>query len=926
MSLSSQEIRKQFLDYFKRRKHTIVASSSLIPAGDPTLLFTNAGMVQFKDTFLGLEKRDYARATTAQKCMRVSGKHNDLENVGPSPRHHTFFEMLGNFSFGDYFKKQAIEYAWDLLVNHFELDPARLWFTIFEGDDEVSADEEAAELWLKVGAPQERIRRFGRKDNFWSMGDTGPCGPCSEIHYYLGPHPKDPKYNRVEYVNGEGDEQVEIWNLVFMQFNRAQDGDAFKLTPLPKPSVDTGSGMERLTSVLQNKLTTYDTDLFKPILDHTRKLLGHDKATMEKKIASYRVIADHARSIAFLTADGVMPGNEGRNYVLRLILRRAARHGQLLGFNEPFLTQVLPTVIDIMGDAYPELVRRREAIMKTTLQEEQRFQSTLKTGSALLDELVAGMKAKGQTTIPGADAFKLHDTYGFALELTRDSAREHGLTVDEAGFREAMDEQSNRSRVLTHTLTHTSSILLVSESENYNGVKQQLIASNRLPVSGVGHDPYAGTEIETNVAGILRDGALVDEAHVGDAVEVILPATRFYAESGGQVSDVGRIVRYAGAADGAEVEDANVLWAIEITDARKPVPGLVVHIGKVVKGAPRVGDAAVAEVDRLRRWDIMRNHTATHLLHRELRYVLGEHVQQAGSLVAPDRFRFDFSHNAMLTQDELDSIEQAVNDAILADFPVVPFEMPYKEAVAGGAMALFTEKYGDRVRVMKVGDSGHPFSQELCGGTHVNHTSQIGSFHILSESSIGAGLRRIEAVTGHGVSKLLQEDLGRLDRTAAYLRVTPDQVDHKVLALMNENEAQRKEIDRLRRELALRESDQLLERVQEVDGVRVLAVQVEVANADMLREMSDWFRDKMGSGIVVLGAAIDGKPSLIVAVTADLVSKGYNAGELIRPIARIVGGGGGGRPNLAQAGGKDVSRLGEAIESVPGVIAKKLGT
>jgi len=555
--------------------------------------------------------------------------------------------------------------------------------------------------------------------------------------------------------------------------------------------------------------------------------------------------------------------------------------------------------------------------MKTTLQEEQRFQATLKTGSALLDDLIAEIKAKGQKTIPGADAFRLHDTYGFALELTRDFAREHGLTVDEAGFRKAMEEQADRSRAAS-----TIGVVETAGERNYSAMKDELVASRKLPATGVAHNPYAGTEVETMLAGLLRDGNPVDEARVGDAVEVVLPATCFYVESGGQVSDMGRIVRYAGAADGAEVEDDNVVWAIEITDARRPVPGLIVHIGKVVKGAPRVGDAAVAEVDRLRRWDIMRNHTATHLLHRELRYVLGEHVQQAGSLVAPGRLRFDFSHNSMLTQDEIDSIEQMVNDAILADFPVTPFEMGYRDAVAAGAMALFTEKYGDRVRVIKVGDPAGPFSQELCGGTHVHHTSQIGSFHILSESSIGAGLRRIEAVTGHGVSKLLQEGLGRLDRTAAYLRVTADQVDHKVLALMNENEAQRKEIERLRRELALRDSERLLERAQEVDGVRVLAAQVDAANADILREMSDWFRDKLGSGIVVLGAAIDGKPSLIVAVTADLVSKGYNAGELIRPIARIVGGGGGGRPNLAQAGGKDVNRLGEAIASVPRLIAK----
>ncbi|MDE3088973.1 MAG: alanine--tRNA ligase, partial [Chloroflexota bacterium] len=767
MSLSSQEIRRQFLDYFKRRKHTVVAGSSLIPAGDPTLLFTNAGMVQFKDTFLGLEKRDYARATTVQKCLRVSGKHNDLEEVGPSPRHGTFFEMLGNFSFGDYFKKQAIEYAWDLLVNHYELDPARLWFTVFEGDDEIPADDEAAELWTKVGAPPERVRRFGRKDNFWMMGETGPCGPNSEIHYYLGKRPQDPKYNRAEYVNGEGDEQVEIWNLVFMQFNRHQDGSAYKLDPLPKPSVDTGAGMERLTAVLQNKKTIYDTDLFKPILDHTRKLLGHDKATMEKRIASYRVIADHARAIAFLTADGVLPGNEGRNYVLRLILRRAARHGQLLGFTEPFLTQVLPTVIEVMGDAYPELIKRRDAIMKTTLQEEQRFQATLKTGSTLLADLIAELKAMGKAVIPGEDAFRLHDTYGFALELTRDAAREHGMTVDEAGFRAAMEQQSERSRAAA-----TLGVSDTAGDQALRALKEQLIAMNRLPESGVAHDPYSGMEIETTVAGILRAGNLAGEAKMGDEVEIVLPATCFYAESGGQVSDTGRIVHYAAGPTFAETEDASVAWAVDVTHTRALIPGLIVHVGKVVKGTPRVGDSASGEVDRLRRWDIMRNHTATHLLHAELRYVLGQHVQQAGSLVAPDRFRFDFSHTGMLTQDELDVIEQSVNDAILADYGVAPHQMAFKDAVNGGAMALFTEKYGDRVRVIKIGPPESPVSQELCGGTHVQHTSQIGSFKILSESSIGAGLRRIEGVTGHGVIQVMQEGLGRLDRTAAYLRVT----------------------------------------------------------------------------------------------------------------------------------------------------------
>jgi alanyl-tRNA synthetase len=901
MTLPSSEIRKQFLEYFSRRKHTVVASSSLIPAGDPTLLFTNAGMVQFKDVFLGHEKRGYVRAATAQKCMRVSGKHNDLENVGPSPRHHTFFEMLGNFSFGDYFKKEAIEYAWDLLVNHYELDPDRMWFTVFEGDDEIPADDQAAELWARVGAPSERIRRFGRKENFWMMGETGPCGPNSEIHYYIGPHPKDPKHNRVEYVNGEGDEQVEIWNLVFMQFNRFQSGERYKMEPLPRPSVDTGSGMERLTSVLQNKPSTYETDLFKPMLDQTRKLLGQDKATMGNKLASYRVIADHSRAVAFLIADGVLPGNEGRNYVLRMILRRAARHGLLLGFDGPFLTQVLPTVIEIMGDTYPELVKRQDAILKTTLAEEERFQAALKNGSALLDDLIADLKAKNKSVISGDDAFRLHDTYGFGLEITRDVAREHGLTVDEAGFNKAMEEQRERARAAS-----TIGARNERSEQVYRDAKEKLVASGQLPGSGVEHDPYAGTELDTTVAGILCDGMLTDRANVGDEVQVILPKTCFYVESGGQVSDIGRLV--------------NPSWEIEVTDTLKPLADLVLHVGKVTKGTPRAGDAVKAHVDSTRRWDIMRNHSATHLLHHALRATLGDHVQQHGSLVAPDRFRFDFSHNAMLTREQLDTIERAVNDEILANYPVVAEWMSYKEAIAFGAMALFTEKYGDRVRVVQTGTPGSPFSKELCGGTHVSNTSQIGSFHIVSESSIGAGVRRVEAVTGRGLIQFLNQTLTRLDRAAASLNVSPDQVDLKVQVLVAEHDAQQKEVERLRRELAKRETDRLYELAREVNGVRVLAVQVEAANADTLREMSDRFRDKMGSGIVVLGAAVNGSPSLIAAVTPDLVEKGYDAVKLIRDVARVLGGGGGGRPTLAQAGGRDVGRLKEALDQVPKLV------
>ncbi len=910
MTLSSNEIRQTFLDYFKRRKHTVVTSSSLIPAGDPTLLFTNAGMVQFKDVFLGRDKRPYVRATTSQKCMRVSGKHNDLENVGPSLRHHTFFEMLGNFSFGDYFKRDAIKYAYGLLTEEFGISPKRLYYTVYQDDDE------AYDIWVnEVGVPEDRVYRMGEKTNFWSMGDTGPCGPTSEIHYDWGKEYctcDDP--NCSVFIDNGCDRWLEVWNLVFMQFDQSADGTR---TPLPKTGVDTGMGLERITSILQKKHSNYDTDLFKPIMERTRKLLGQSKEAMEENIVSYRVIADHVRAVAFLIADGVTPGNEGRNYVLRLILRRAARYGHLLGFEGPFLSEIIPTVIEIMGDAYPELQKRREAILRTTLQEEERFQATLRTGSALLDDLIDDLAARGENVISGEEAFRLHDTYGFPLDLTRDVAREHGMTVDEAGFQREMEAQSSRSRAASAMGSNET-----ADEKAYRSLKDQLVESNRLPASGVEHDPYAGTEVETTVAAMLRDGKLVDNVKVGEKVQVILPKTYFYVESGGQVSDTGRLVHYAGEANQAEVEDENVVWAIEIDDMRRPVPGLVVHVGRVVKGTPRVGDTVSAEVDTLRRWDIMRNHTATHLLHAELRYTLGEHVQQAGSLVAPDRFRFDFSHTGMLTQDELDAVEQSVNDAILANYPVVPQEMAYKEAMATGAMALFTEKYGEHVRVLRIGWPDMPFSQELCGGTHVSNTSQIGSFHIVSESSIGAGLRRIEGVTGRGVIAFMHEGLGRLDRAAAYLRTSPEQVDHKVLALLNETDAQKKEIERLRRELSEREAEQILQRVQRVDGVSVLAVQVDAANAESLRDMSDWFKDRLGSGIVVLGASIEGKPSLVAAVTPDLVSKGYDAVNLIRPVARVVGGGGGGRPTLAQAGGKDVSRLGEALNLVPRIIAE----
>ncbi len=901
MYMSSDQIRKTFLDYFAEHRHTIVASSSLIPAGDPTLLFANAGMVQFKDVFLGLEKRPYTRATTSQKCMRVSGKHNDFENVGPSPRHHTFFEMLGNFSFGDYFKREAIQFAWDLLVNRFGFEPQRLWFTVFEGDAQVPADDEAERLWYEVGARPGRVRRFGRKDNFWQMGESGPCGPNSEIHYYRGPNPEDPNFNRAEYVNGEGEETIEIWNLVFMQYDMRLNGT---LNPLPKPSVDTGAGLERMAAVLQGKTSNYETDLFQPIIRRTEELLGRPESDYydnPKRAVSYRVIADHSRAIAFLIADGVNPSNEGRGYVTRLILRRAARHGQLLGFTEPFLDRVVPTVIGEMGQQYPELVRRREHILRTTREEEEKFLQTLRVGSEILDGLVAELKARGETVIPGEAAFRLYDTYGFPLDLTREVARENKFTVDERRFRAAMEEAAERSRA-------ASGFGRMDDAEVRAARKalDELRAAGQLPERGVTYDPYAGVQVETTVAGILVGDQLIASLRTGEHAQMILPATCFYVESGGQLSDLGHIVHRAGGTNGSGA------WEFRVDDTRMPVPGLVVHMGQMVTGEAHVNDPVLAQVDAPRRLDIMRNHTATHLLHANLRAVLGEHVQQAGSLVAPDRLRFDFTHTKPVSNQELERIEAGVNQAILQDYAVQPNIMPYREAIAKGAMALFTEKYGDIVRMMEIDG----ISRELCGGTHVKQTGEIGLFHILSESSIGSGARRIEAVTGPRAYEEFHNGMRTLEALGEQLRATPDEVTGKVAVLLEQLDAQQKEIARLHRELAKRQAQNVEQVARNIRGVNVVSELVEVPSVDLLREQIDFFRNKIGSGVVAVGAVIGDKPNLVVGVTQDLVEKGFDARKIAGAAAKVMGGGGGGKPTLATAGGRDAAKLQEALDFV----------
>ncbi|HXV43594.1 MAG TPA: alanine--tRNA ligase, partial [Anaerolineae bacterium] len=727
MTMTSAEIRQAFLDYFEENKHTVIPSSSLVPADDPTLLFTNAGMVQFKDTFLGLEERPYKRATTSQKCMRVSGKHNDLENVGPSPGHHTFFEMLGNFSFGDYFKRDAIRFAYECLTKAYGIPPDRLYYTVHTNDDE------AFDLWTKeMGIDPARVYRMGDKTNFWQMADVGPCGPTSELHYDWGQKfctCGEPDCS--VFLDNGCERWLEIWNLVFMQFNQAADGSR---TPLPKPGVDTGMGLERLVSVVQNKRATYETDLFMPIMTHIQKLLAHSDQQMQNHLIAYRVIADHGRAITFMIGDGVMPGNEGRASVLRLILRRAARYGRLAGFEGPFLAKIADKVIEEMGSHYIELKARRQFILNVITQEEERFLKTFTNGLELIAGLVEKLKAAGKSEIPGNEVFKLYATFGFPKDLTRIIAdEEYGFTIDEAGYQKAFKQHTEISG------GDKIGEIAVDMLQLYADLLDRLKSEGKLPDSGVNHNPYDGTELPSSVVAILRDGEVVNKAGEGQKVEIVLAATPFYVESGGQVSDTGEVVHYTN-------PEAAPEWTMEVSEVARPVNGLVVHGGVITEGTVNVGDAAWAIVDYERRWDIMRNHTATHVLHRELRRVLGDHVAQAGSLVAPDRLRFDFSHTQMVSQSELDDIERAVNEAILADFPVTASQKSFnalKQAIATGEiMALFGEKYGDTVRVVRIGADGQAYSRELCGGTHVERTAQIGALHITSEGSAAAGVRR----------------------------------------------------------------------------------------------------------------------------------------------------------------------------------------
>jgi alanyl-tRNA synthetase len=895
---SGNEIRRAYLDFFAERGHTIVPSASLVPGDDPTLLFTNAGMVQFKDVFLGIGSRPYSRAVDSQKCMRVAGKHNDLDDVGRDDSHHTFFEMLGNWSFGDYYKKETIAWAWELLTEVWGLPKDRLWATCFEDErGQIPRDDEAAEIWKQQpGFDPSHILFFGREENFWEMAETGPCGPDSEIHLDLGPEFCDMQdvEGHVCQVNQDCSRFLELWNLVFIQYNKTGPGD---LTPLPHKHVDTGLGLERIVSVLQGVYSNYQTDLFTPMMDRIQELAGHTDREREALLTPYRVISDHARAASFLIADGVVPGNTGRNYVCRMIIRRASRFGTEAGFNAPFMSEIAAVVIRQYGEAYPELQRNRAAILETITEEERRFRHTVESGLTHLESSIARVEVGGGDVISGERAFELYATYGLPLEITRDIAREHGLEVDQAAFFAAMEEHR-----LASGGPHAFEAQSGPEIDLYRDIQEDLERSGKLPDGQVQGDPYSGLERETQVLALTRDGAKVADASPGDTVGIVLRETPFYVEAGGQVSDKGTLVSVA-----------EPRWEIEVQDAREPIAGLIVHLGEVKRGQPSVGDPALVAVYRDRRWDIMRNHTATHLLHAALREVLGEHARQAGSLVAPDRLRFDFTHAHALTHEELAAIERKVNDAILANYPLHIQHKSRQAAIEGGAMALFGETYGETVRTIRIGEN-KPISYELCGGTHVPETGVIGPFKILSEGSVAAGIRRIEAVTGRAALELIQRRLSAMERISRQLGTSPEDLEERFEAIEQHRHELESEVSLLRRELAGLHYERL--EPQLVEGVPVLTGIIPEISMDELRQLVDRFRSQQPQGVVVLGSASDGRPGLVAGVSEDLVQRGLHAGRLVQHVAEVIEGGGGGRPTLAQAGGKDSTRLQEALTRV----------
>ncbi len=885
--MTSDELRDAYLNFFAEKGHEIVPSSSLIPHGDPTLLFASAGMVQFKAYYLGEAVPRNPRLASCQKCFRMT----DIESVGDAS-HLTFFEMLGNFSIGDYFKKEAISWAWEFVTERLKLAPERLWATIYLDDDE------SFRYWLETGVPKERIMRFGEEDNFWGpAGDSGPCGPCSEIHYDFG---EEVGCGRPTCgPNCDCGRFSEIWNLVFTQYDQDKDG---KRTPLPKPNIDTGMGLERTVAAVTGKTSVYETELFVPLLDCLSGLSGKKYGTDTETDVAMRVAAEHGRGIAFLIADGVIPGNEGRGYVLRRLLRRAALFGRRLGLDKPFLTEIARTTMEHMGHLYPEIVQRRDFILKVIELEEARFSETLSTGLELFESYTpAGatqmaktpiMPAKA-TQISGADAFKFYDTHGFPVELTKEIARERGIAMT-AGFEQEFDQEIEKQR----ERARKAELFARGKGAALEAVSLTR-AYETTPFVG-----YHELKHKSVIIDILVDGGTAESLSQGQTASLILETTPFYGEMGGQVGDTGQIRSTSG--------------LFTVTDTIRIPPDIIVHQGAVTEGSFTVGDEVEAEVNTERRLDIARNHTATHLLQLALRQVLGEHVQQRGSLVAPDQFRFDFSHLTSTLKEEVEKVQHIVNERIRQDLPVYDEEIPYKKAIEVGAIALFDEKYGDVVRVLKIGDP--PVSMELCGGTHVNATGELGIFQIISEMSVGAGLRRIEAVTGRGAEEFVGRRFASLENIAHLLHTLPDEAESKVSSTANEFEAEHRQRVTLERELARFRTESLLGQAEEINGVKVLVARVPSSRLEILREMSDFIRDKLKSVIVVLGTVYEGRPAFIAAVTSDLVTRGYDAGKIVKQVAQVAGGGGGGKPTLAQAGGKYKDKLDEALRLAKSLI------
>jgi len=868
--MTAHDIRTAFLKFFESKGHRIVPSSSLIPKDDPTLLFTNAGMNQFKNIFLGLEKRSYTRAATVQKCLRVSGKHNDLEQVGRTPKHHTFFEMLGNFSFGDYFKREAIHYAWELVTEVFKLPLDRLYITIYQDD------EEAFNLWSsEIGVPVSRIFRFGKKDNFWAMGDTGPCGPCSEIHYDLGEdiEPGEP----YELIEKGSDRLVELWNLVFMEFYQDEKGEMHRL---PRPSIDTGMGLERMAAVLQNKRSNFDTDLFLPLIRAISEETGQEYPTGGETDVYIRIIADHIRAITFLIGDGVSPANEGRGYVLRRLIRRAYRRGNLLGLEKPFLYRLVSTVVDVMKDAYPELMSNLNYISRVCLAEEERFAYTLNSGLRYFEEYAQEAINSNQRIISGEKVFKLYDTFGFPLDLCQELAREKNLEVDEAGFQQELERQRERAR---------------QSWEGEARLKEKSIYQEfqKLQITPVFYDKEEVEE--TEVLAILVGGEKAEKLGPGQSGEVILSVTPFYAESGGQVGDSGVL------------KSSSFSGLVENTFA--PIPGVIVHQVKALSGELRVGEKVEAVVEAARRKAISRNHTATHLLHAALRQILGDHVRQSGSLVSDKRLRFDFTHYAALSEEEITRVEQLINEKIRENLPVTTKITTLEEGIAEGAMAIFEEKYGEKVRLVRVGD----FSKELCGGIHVKNSGEIGFFKIVSESSVAAGLRRVEAVTGEEAFRYVKELEEQLKQLEILFKVSRKELLLRAEKLLEQLEEKEQEIKKLKQKLLHQAGQSPEMEVKEINGQKFIGQKLEGLDMEALRSYADTLKQKIGRGLVVLASATEGKVLLVVAVAGDLVSR-LQANKIIKDMAGVVGGGGGGRPDFAQAGGTKVEMIDQALE------------